>query len=72
MLVCCTDPKIKYLSWSAEKILNNQLEVWQHEWWQGNNCHAMSLQQAVGSGQHEVEVVAKKEKRQQSTGGVTT
>ncbi len=61
MLVCCTDPKIKYLSWSAENF-NNQQEVWQREWGQGGNCHVMLSWQAVGSGQRKVEVVAKKEK----------
>jgi len=32
-----------------KKIGNNQLEVWQHEWWHGSNCHVISSWQAVGS-----------------------
>jgi len=24
--------------WQKKKRGNNQLEVWQHEWWQGGNC----------------------------------
>ncbi len=34
---------------NKKKNGNNQLEVWQREWWCGGNCHATSLQQAVGS-----------------------
>jgi len=28
---------------------NNQLEVWQCEWWHGGNCHVTLLWQAVGN-----------------------
>ena len=34
---------------NKKKKGNNQLEVWQRDWWRGGHCHATSSWQAVGS-----------------------
>jgi len=34
---------------NRKKKGNNQLEVWQREWWHGSHCQATSLQQTGGS-----------------------